>query len=93
VPLHCGNGCDSLLANGEDETIEKMARGQAVEGSKAAKALSEIQKASYAQLTEGGKLKNFLGLLSTTIGEKPMKLIEHLQLIFGSQKHQSKKKH
>src|SRR5262249_4602415 len=44
----------------EENVIEKIASVKAKEGSKLADMMEEIQNASYAQLSEGGKLKAFL---------------------------------
>jgi hypothetical protein len=71
----------------ENEVIEKIAEGKAKEGSRLAAMMDEVKAASYAQLSEGGKLKKFLELLGDTFAEKPKKLIDHLGLIFSSQKH------
>ena len=79
---------NKLTGEDEDEVISRIARGKAKDTGKLASLLGEVKNAEYADLTEPGKLKKFVELLGDTFGEKPKKLIEHIGLIFGSQKHQ-----
>lgn len=81
---------NKVTGGGEEVIIEKIAQGKAKEGSELAAMFDEIKAASYAQLSEGGKLKKFLNLLGDTFAEKPKKLIDHLGEIFSSQKYQKK---
>jgi hypothetical protein len=82
---------NKLTGENEDDIINRMARGKAKDTKKLAELLEEVKNAEYANLTEPGKLKRFVDLLGDTFAEKPKKLIEHIGLIFGSQKHQQSK--
>lgn len=78
---------NKLTGENEDDVINRIARAKVKDQAKLSGLLEEIKNAQYADLTEPGKLKKFVELLGETFAEKPMKLIEHIGRIFGSQKH------